>query len=94
MTRIIATLFALLLLAACSRTDEGAKKVQWVELDDVSTECKDGTWTTAGGYRWNGDTCYVFTGRVKSETDKGLHMALGHEVHHCFKGDFHARLSY
>lgn len=84
----------LLFLMACTQTDEGAKKVQWVQLADIATECSDPGFDVAGCYKVRGDTCYVYTKQAQSENDKAVHMTLGHEVRHCFQGDFHARLSY
>ena len=84
----------LLLLSACTKLDEGAKNVQWVQLEDIKTECSDSTFEIAGCYKWRGDTCYIFTKKPANETDKAVHMAMGHELRHCFQGDFHAALSY
>ncbi|MDZ4342300.1 MAG: hypothetical protein U1E51_07660 [Candidatus Binatia bacterium] len=87
-------LFLTLFLAACSRTDEGAIKVQWVELADVTTECSDGSGREAGCYKWNGDTCYIYTRVMKSEFDRAVIAAAGHELVHCVKGEFHVAGSY
>lgn len=83
-------LFALL-LAACTQTDEGAKKIQWVQLADVTTVCKDAGFAVTGCHRWQGDTCYVYTKQANvKQQDRPVQAALGEETRHCFEGDYHA----
>jgi hypothetical protein len=79
----------ILVAISCTRTDEGAKNVQWIQLANIHDECSDGTGLESGCYRWSGDVCYVWTKKAQGPTDKQVMLALGHEVRHCFEGNFH-----
>ena len=85
-----------LILPACTDTSQGAKRIQWVQDSPaaVQKQCGGDVWNVVGCYKWEGDTCFVYTRPMKSETDRVGMETLGHEVRHCFEGDFHARLSY
>lgn len=68
-------------------------EVQWVSADNPTAECKrrfPGTHLdlryvipACSGWDHTKNTCTIVTG---SETS---HQILGHELRHCFEGDFH-----
>ena len=75
---------------------DGAKKIEWVQQSqaEIQVTCGGDIWTVAGCYRWDGDVCRVYTRLMKSETDKVGMGTLGHEVRHCFAGNFHLSHDY
>lgn len=61
-------------------------KVSWIAVDDVRGFCFAliGKKVDACSiYTKSGTRCVIFTGKATDE------QKLGHEVRHCFKGDFH-----
>lgn len=80
---------AALLLSACATppvSDPDVVRVKWVRMSSVELKCGMGA---KGCYRMLGNTCVVYTPIPRPGYDLTLHAILGHEVRHCFDGDFH-----
>lgn len=89
--RFTAALVALSLCACAAPPVQPEKaasegmRVVWVRVDNVTKECGN----ALGCYRIRGGTCFVYTRHARVIFDVGLHQVLGHEIQHCFDGDFH-----
>ena len=96
---------AIAMLAACAspppRSGEQVT-VLWNRAGDVQQVCQDldhrkEIWTIRGCSKWN-DTgqagervCSIYAPAPRSETDKERFVTLGHELMHCFDGNWHDR---
>jgi hypothetical protein len=75
-----------------SKNTTNKTTVTWESVDDVQAACEKGSHKRGyGGFNypveacsfWNNSSCHVITAkRVNFHT-------LGHEIRHCFQGDFH-----
>ncbi len=83
--RFVAAPFVLL-LGACATPPVSVVQVSWEQTDNLKERCGS---NAKGCYRLVGQTCVVITGRPKDAYDIDTHATLGHEVRHCFEGDFH-----
>ena len=99
--RLAAALVALSLCACAaipeqqpnSATASEGMRIAWVRVDNVTSVCGN----ALGCYRIRGGICFVYTRHARTIFDVGLHQILGHEIQHCFDGDFHggeARIIY
>lgn len=57
-------------------------------MDNVKDKCGS---DAAACYEVRGGICYVYTQKPRAVFDTKLHEAMGHEMRHCFEGDFHPR---
>ena len=68
-------------------------KIVWIRTDDPDTMCRQ--WYSSlpeqnvlGCAYWNKDTCWVVAPQIRYIDDDNT-MTLGHEVGHCFLGNYH-----
>jgi hypothetical protein len=94
---------ALALLAACASDPQRAGDkitVVWTRVDDVQQTCQDlahrkeifairgcSQWRQADG----GRVCSIYAPPPRSERDTQRFATLGHELLHCFDGNWHDR---
>ena len=96
------TMFAL--LTACASTTQNPHEnvtVVWNKVDDPHAACVklDGNrkevFAIRGCSKWsdasNGRTCNIYAREPKSEMDTQAFATLGHELMHCFEGNWHDR---
>jgi len=96
---------ALAALTACAttqRTSEDHVTVVWNRVDDVQAVCQRlagrkevfairGCSTWADGFRSGERVCNIYVPAPKSEMDTQKLATLGHELMHCFDGNWHDR---
>lgn len=86
-----------LLLSACVSTPDGTTRtIEWIRYDDPvalnkacdkSIRSKRMSPAVWGCYNNIGGVCVVRT--LAAQQDPRIHDTLGHEVRHCFEGQFH-----
>jgi hypothetical protein len=93
----------LLFLAACaSTTNERRDSVAlvWTHPDDIQAACEELTrrkelYTVRGCSKWRDEgparLCTIYAPRPRSDTDTQAFVTLGHELMHCFDGNWHDR---
>ena len=103
MRRLACLAFAL--LGACAATPPRAGDpvtVVWNRVADAQQACEDlehrkEIWKIRGCSKWNergaaGErVCSIYAPPPKSETDTQSFVTLGHELLHCFDGNWHDR---
>jgi hypothetical protein len=96
---------ALLLLAACTSTAPRPGDdvtVVWMRVDDPHAVCQKLSgqpqlFTVRGCSRWNQTddagkrVCAIYAPMPRSELDTQRFVTLGHELMHCFDGNWHDR---
>jgi len=93
---------ALALLPACasapSAGGEGRVEVVWLRVDDVQRVCQGLSGrteflTVLGCSRWSAERrrCEIYAPEPRSERDLQRFATLGHELMHCFDGNWHDR---
>ena len=96
-------ILAAALLAACATpAPNPADDVQivWNRVDDVQAVCQNlagrkEIYAIRGCSKWNESSrsdqrvCSIYVPTPKNETDKETFATLGHELMHCFDGDWH-----
>ena len=96
---------ALAALAACAtsqRTTDDHVTVVWNRVDDVQTVCQNlagrkevfairGCSKWADGLRAGERVCNIYVPTPRSELDTQRFATLGHELMHCFDGNWHDR---
>ena len=100
----IAVLALLLVVPACANTTNEPREtvaVVWNRVDDPHAACQELTgkkeiYLIRGCSKWNDSTadvrvCNVYARLPKSENDTQAFATLGHEVMHCFEGNWHDR---
>ena len=91
-------------LAACAAAPQNAGHdnvtVVWNRVDDVQQVCqglagRKEVYAIRGCSKWtesrSGRVCNIYVPRPKSEKDEQTFVTLGHEVMHCFEGNWHDR---
>jgi hypothetical protein len=91
-------------LAACATTTQQPRDnvtIVWNKVDDPNAVCSklDGRpdlFKIRGCSKWSdaangGRICSIYTREPKSELDTQAFVTLGHEVMHCFDGNWHDR---
>ena len=91
-------------LAACAAAPQKAGTdnvtVVWNRVDDVQQVCQNlagrkEVYAIRGCSKWSdsraGRVCNIYAPRPKSETDNQAFVTLGHELLHCFDGNWHDR---
>jgi len=102
MKRLVPLLAAI--LAACASTTQEPRDnvvIVWNKVDDPHATCQklDGRsslYRIRGCSKWNDASngtriCSIYTSEPKSELDTQAFVTLGHEVMHCFDGNWHDR---
>ena len=102
--RWMAALAALGALAACATPQRAANHVTvvWNRVDDVQTVCQNlanrkevfairGCSKWADGFRSGERVCNIYVPTPKNEMDTQTFATLGHELLHCFDGNWHDR---
>jgi hypothetical protein len=97
-------LAALAALAACATPQRAGDHVTvvWNRVDDVQTVCQNlanrkevfairGCSKWADGLRSGERVCNIYVPTPKSEMDTQTFATLGHELLHCFDGNWHDR---
>ena len=95
---------ALALLAACSTPQHAGDNVVvvWTRVDDPQTACQKlagqpQLFTIRGCSKWNQTdeagkrVCAIYAPMPRSEMDTQRFVTLGHELLHCFDGNWHDR---
>ena len=95
---------AFLVLAACATPQRSSDqvKVVWNRVDDVQTVCQNlagrkEVFAIRGCSKWadavdSGErTCNIYVPAPKSEMDTQTFATMGHELLHCFDGNWHDR---
>jgi hypothetical protein len=105
MHRIVIVALALLLQACANTTNEARERgviLVWNRVEDTQAACQElmgrkEIYAIRGCSKWS-DTqargarvCNVYTRLPKTETDTQAFATLGHEVMHCFEGNWHDR---
>jgi hypothetical protein len=98
------SLAALALLAACASPKSPGDQVTivWNRVDDVQGVCQSiagrkevfairGCSKWSDGFRPNERVCSIYVPAPRSEMDTQTFATLGHEVLHCFDGNWHDR---
>ena len=91
-------------LVACAAAPQQAGTdnviVVWNRVDDVQQVCQElsgrkEVWAIRGCSKWSdsrtGRVCNIYVPRPKSELDQQAFVTLGHELMHCFEGNWHDR---
>jgi len=102
--KALAVSLVLIALAACASTapePRGNVTIAWNKVDDPHAECQklDGRkelFRIRGCSKWSdasngGRTCNIYAREPKSELDTQAFATLGHELMHCFDGNWHDR---
>ena len=96
-------IFATLLGCATSqKTNEDHVTVVWNRVDDVQTVCQNLSHTKevfairgcskwADGFRSGERVCNIYVPAPRNEMDTQRFATLGHELLHCFDGNWHDR---
>lgn len=85
--RLLAALLTLPLCACVAvPVHRDVVPVAWVRMENVKEKCGA---DAAGCYEMKSGVCYIYTNHPRVIFDHKLHEILGHEVRHCFEGDFH-----
>ena len=90
------------LLAACAspprEQPKGRMVVAWMRVDDVQRVCQGLSgrkefFTVLGCSRWSAERrrCEIYAPEPRSERDVQRFATLGHELMHCFEGNWHDR---
>ena len=99
----IAVIALLLLVPACASTTNAPRDtvaVVWNRVDDPHAACQELTgkkeiYAIRGCSKWSdsGDVrvCNIYTRLPRSEADTQAFATLGHEMMHCFEGNWHDR---
>ena len=95
---------ALALLAACSMPQHAGDQVMvvWTRVDDPQAACQQLSgqpqlFAIRGCSKWNQTdeagkrVCAIYAPMPKSEMDTQRFVTLGHELLHCFDGNWHDR---
>jgi hypothetical protein len=95
---------ALALLAACSTPQRAGDQVMvvWTRVDDPQTTCQQlagqpQLFAIRGCSKWNQTDeagkrlCAIYAPMPRSEMDTQRFVTLGHELLHCFDGNWHDR---
>lgn len=93
---------ALALLSACASAprpeSQGPVEVAWVRADDVQRVCQGFSrrkefLAVLGCSRWSTESrrCEIYAPEPRSESDLQRFATLGHELMHCFDGNWHDR---
>lgn len=96
--------FLLAVLSACASTTQQPRDnvvIVWNKVDDPNVACRKldnqpDLFRIRGCSKWsdasNGTrVCSIYTREPKSESDTQAFVTLGHEVMHCFDGNWHDR---
>ena len=94
----------LVLLAGCAaqpeaqRHEESGMQIVWLQVDDVHGVCqglagRKEFLTVLGCSRWSAEQrrCEIYAPAPRSERDLERFATLGHELMHCFEGNWHDR---
>jgi hypothetical protein len=95
----------LLILPACASTTNVPRDtvaVVWNRVDDTQSACQELTgkkeiYAVRGCSKWNDSqvpgtrVCNVYARLPKNESDTQAFATLGHEMMHCFEGNWHDR---
>ena len=92
----------LLLVAGCAgapRAEPVAQvEVVWMRADDIQRACEGMVGrkefvTIHGCSRWSADRrrCEIYAPAPRNERDRERFVTLGHELMHCFEGNWHDR---
>lgn len=89
-------------LAACAATPQKAGTdnvtVVWNRVDDAQQVCQNlagrkEIYAIRGCSKWSdssaGRVCNIYAPKPRSETDSQAFITLGHELMHCFEGNWH-----
>ncbi len=98
----LALVAALALLSACASTEgrerDGRMEVVWMRVDDVQRVCQGLSGrkeflAILGCSRWSDEhrRCEIYAPVPRSEADVQRFATLGHELMHCFEGNWHDR---
>ena len=100
----IALIALLLLVPACASTTNEPREtvaVVWNRVDDPHAACQELTgkkeiYAVRGCSKWNDSAsnvrvCNIYARQPKNENDTQAFATLGHEVMHCFEGNWHDR---
>jgi hypothetical protein len=95
--------FALASLAACASPQKAASDnitVVWNRVDDTQRVCqalagRKEIYAIRGCSKWSdsssGRVCNIYAPKPRSEMDNQAFITLGHELLHCFDGNWHDR---
>ena len=95
--------FALASLAACASPQKAASDnitVVWNRVDDTQQVCqalagRKEIYAIRGCSKWSdsssGRVCNIYAPKPRSEMDNQAFITLGHELLHCFDGNWHDR---
>lgn len=89
------TVFAAVMLAGCGTIPPPSKGesllVVWhpLPLAERNIACVHAAAFSIGCYRMIDGVCHIFTPVPTSDSDYNTHETMGHELRHCFAGDFH-----
>ena len=102
--RKIAVLALLVVVPACANTTNEPRdtvSVVWNRVDDPHAACQELTgkkeiYLIRGCSKWNDSeaqtrVCNVYARLPKNENDTQAFATLGHEMMHCFEGNWHDR---
>lgn len=100
--RLALTAALALMLCACAsgpqREAGGNMEVVWMRVDDVQRVCeglagRKEFLTVLGCSRWSAERrrCEIYAPEPRSERDVQRFATLGHELMHCFDGNWHDR---
>jgi hypothetical protein len=91
-------------LVACATPQSGGDHVTvvWARVDDVQTVCQNisgrkEVFAIRGCSKWNESdrsgqrVCTIYVPTPRAETDTQTFATLGHELMHCFDGNWHDR---
>ena len=98
----LALLAAITLLSACASTAErdreGKVEVVWMRVDDPQRFCqglagRKEFLAILGCSRWSNEhrRCEIYAPEPRNERDAQRFATLGHELMHCFEGNWHDR---